>query len=433
MQLDQILLILSVIINLIMLFLVFKLNNKEDGEFFVRFQEILKKLLEGQEGYEKSLKEEMSTNRIETAKGQKDTREEVVNSIKSLGDSLSKNFNIFAKTQDNNFKAFSEKLTELTDKNEARMKDMRENIEKKLESIQKDNNTQLEKMRATVDEKLTETLDKRLTQKFKLVSDQLDKVHKGLGEMQDLAQDVDNLEKVLSNIKTRGTWGEVQLSRLLEQILTPHQYDENVSTKGNSRDRVEFAIKIPSKDKDNKQSFIYLPIDVKFPTADYQRLLEAQENADTEGVADALKALSKRIKEQAKYIHEKYIDPPNTTDFGVLYLPTEGLYAEVTRQIGLCEELQRDYQIVVMGPNTVAAFLNSLQMGFRTLAIEERTNDVWELLGEIKKQFGKFGVVLAKTKKKLQEASNVIDKAATRNRVIQKRLEKVEQLPMDKG
>jgi len=246
--------------------------------------------------------------------------------------------------------------------------------------------------------------------------------------MRTLASGVGDLKKVLTNVKTRGTWGEIRLSHILEQILTPDQYDVNVATKKNSNDRVEFAIKLPGQDAD-KEKIVWLPIDSKFPQEDYQRLIDAQEAADKELAKKSIKNLEMRIKAEAKYIKEKYIDPPHTTDFGIMFLPIEGLYAEVLRQPGLCDTLQRDYRIVVAGPTTLAALLNSLQMGFRTLAIEKRSSEVWELLGVVKTEFGKFGDVLAKTKKKLKEASYTIGQAEVRTRAIARQLRKVQEVP----
>ena len=272
-------------------------------------------------------------------------------------------------------------------------------------------------------------LHSRLGESFKQVSERLEQVYKGLGEMRTLATGVGDLKKVLTNVKTRGTWGEIRLSHILEQILTPDQYDVNVATKKNSNDRVEFAIKLPGQDND-MQTVVWLPIDSKFPQEDYQRLLDAQEAADKELAEKSIKSLAGRIKAEAKYIKEKYIDPPYTTDFGIMFLPVEGLYAEVLRQPGLCDTLQREYRIVVTGPTTLAALLNSLQMGFRTLAIEKRSSDVWELLGVVKTEFGKFGDVLAKTKKKLKEASNTIGQAEVRTRAIERKLRKVEEVPL---
>jgi len=305
---------------------------------------------------------------------------------------------------------------------------MRKTLENQLRTLQEDNSRKLEQMRATVDEKLQSTLEKRLGESFKQVSERLEQVYKGLGEMRNLATGVGDLKKVLTNVKTRGTWGEIQLGNILEQILTPEQYAINVQTKKNSNERVEFAIKLPGQGSD-KDQVVWMPIDAKFPQEDYQRLLDAQDEADKDAADKSIRNLEMRIKAEAKAIKEKYIDPPNTTDFGIMFLPVEGLYAEVLRRPGLCDILQRDYRVVVTGPTTLAALLNSLQMGFRTLAIEKRSSEVWELLGVVKTEFGRFGDVLSKTKKKLQEASNTIDKAEIRTRAIERKLRKVEEIP----
>ncbi len=304
---------------------------------------------------------------------------------------------------------------------------MRTTIEKRLENIQRDNGEKLEKMRETVDEKLHATLEKRLSESFKLVSDRLEQVHKGLGEMQTLATGVGDLKKVLQNVKTRGTWGEVQLSTLLDQIMSIEQYEKNVATKKGSNDRVEFAIKIPAKD--DKVKNLWLPIDAKFPLEDFQNLIDAEEKNDTISILALGKALENRIKSEAKDIREKYLDPPYTTDFGILFLPIESLYAEVLRRPGLADTLQRDYKVIITGPTTIAAILNSLQMGFRTLAIEKRSGEVWTLLGSIKKEFTTFGDILEKTNKKLREASDNIDLATKKSRTIEKKLNKVQELP----
>ncbi len=271
------------------------------------------------------------------------------------------------------------------------------------------------------------TLEQRLGESFKLVSERLELVHKGLGEMQTLASGVGDLKKVLTNVKTRGTWGEIQLGNLLEQILSPEQYAKNVATKLGSNDRVEFAIKLPGKERDGE--VVWLPLDAKFPQEDYQRLVEAAEQANVALVDETGKMLEARIKNEAKSIKEKYLDPPRTTDFAILFLPTEGLYAEIIRRIGLTDLLQREYRVTVAGPTTLAAILNSLQMGFRTLAIEKRSSEVWSLLGAVKTEFGRFGEILDKTQKKLQEASNTIETASRRSRAIEQKLKDVQQLP----
>jgi len=318
-------------------------------------------------------------------------------------------------------------LQALTTANEQRMDKMREGVDTQLKSIQEDNSKKLEEMRKTVDEKLHETLEKRLGESFKLVSDRLEQVHKGLGEMQTLASGVGDLKRVLTNIKTRGTWGEIQLGNLLEQVMATEQYAQNVATIPGSNERVEFAIKLPGRDKEG--TIVWLPIDAKFPQEDYQRLLEAQEQANIVMAEEAGKALENRIKNEAKDIATKYISVPYTTDFGILFLPTEGLYAEVLRRPGLFDILLREYRVVISGPTTLAALLSSLQMGFSTLAIERRSSEVWSLLGAVKTEFGKFGDLLDKTGKKLQEAGNTIDSVARRSRAIERKLKDVQQLP----
>jgi len=300
-------------------------------------------------------------------------------------------------------------------------------LKSELGSIRSENASKLEEMRRTVDEKLHATLEQRLGESFKQVSERLELVHRGLGEMQSLASGVGDLKKVLTNIKTRGTWGEVQLGALLEQILTPEQYGTNIATKPSSSTRVEFAIRLPGRDDIGNP--VWLPIDAKFPMEDYHRLTEAQERADPIAVEEAGKAIESRIKLEARSIRERYIDPPHTTDFGILYLPTEGLYAEVLRRPGLAEVIQREHKINVAGPTTLAAMLNSLQMGFRTLAIEKRSSEVWRVLGAVKTEFEKFGGALAHTKKKLEEASNSIENTERRNRALNKRLLQIDVVP----
>jgi DNA recombination protein RmuC len=299
-------------------------------------------------------------------------------------------------------------------------------LKSELGAIRKENGEKLEAMRVTVDEKLHATLEQRLGDSFKLVSERLEQVHRGLGEMQTLATGVGDLRKVLTNVKTRGTWGEVQLANLLDQVLTPEQYEKNIAPRPGSAARVEFALKLPGRSDDGP---VYLPIDAKFPLEDYQRLVDAQERADIVGVEEAGKALDVQIRLEGKAIRDKYIEPPHTTDFAVLYLSTEGLYAEVLRRPGLADWLQRECKVVLSGPTTLAAMLNSLQMGFRTLAIEKRSSEVWQVLGAVKAEFGKFGEALAHTKKKLEEATSSIEKTQTRNNVLTRKLKGVDQLP----
>lgn len=307
---------------------------------------------------------------------------------------------------------------------------LREEVTARLREIREDNERRLEDMRRTVDEKLHETLERRLGESFRQVSERLEQVHQGLGEMQALAAGVGDLKRVLTNVKTRGMWGEVQLSRLLEQVLAPDQYEANVATKG-SGERVEFAIKLPGRDGDGK--CVWLPIDAKFPLEDYQRLLDAYDQADAVAADATARALEQRVKAAARDIRDKYLNPPVTTDFAIMFLPTEGLYAEVLRRPGLVDTLQQDFRVVVSGPTTLLALLNSLQMGFRTLAIEKRSSEVWELLGAVRTQFGVFGEVLAKVQKRLHQASETIEDAARKSRRIESKLRRVQEVPKDRA
>ena len=309
---------------------------------------------------------------------------------------------------------------------EQKLEAIRLSVEDKLTVIQKNNEEKLEKMRATVDEKLHETLEKRLGDSFKIVSEKLENVYKGLGEMQNLAVGVGDLKKVLTNVKARGSWGEVYLGNILEQFLTPEQYVKNAKTKKRSRDFVEFAIKIPSK---VEGQIVMMPIDSKFPIEDYQRLVDAEDIGDITQIKTARRDLEKSVKKYAMDIRDKYIDPPYTTDFGVMFLPTESLYCEVLKNTSLCETLQRDYRVTVTGPTTLSALINSLQLGFRALAIEKQTSEVWKILGSVKTEFNKFGDILAKTNKKLQEVTNNMKLAESKTRNIQSKLNQVEALP----
>ena len=332
--------------------------------------------------------------------------------------------------QEATLRRFAETLTEqlrlLSDANERRLTEVRQAVETRLAALQDGNEKKLEQMRATVDEKLHATLEQRLGESFKQVADRLEQVHKGLGEMQTLARDVGSLNRVLTNVKTRGIFGEVQLAGLLEQVFTPEQYATNVATVPGSNDRVEFAVRLPGRKDDAP---LWLPIDAKFPREDYERLLDAHERADAPGMEMSARAIETRLRLEARSIRDKYLAPPHTTDFAILFLPTEGLYAEALRRPGLSEALQREFKVVLAGPTTLLATLNSLQMGFRTLALEKRSAEVWEVLGAVKTEFSKFGDVLAKTKKKLEEASNTIDQAATRTRAMVRQLKSVEALP----
>jgi DNA recombination protein RmuC len=320
-------------------------------------------------------------------------------------------------------------LTNLTESNAQRMAEVRATLETKIKELQSDNGARLEEMRKTVDEKLHATLEQRLGESFKLVSDRLEKVHQGLGEMQQLAIGVGDLKRVLTNVKTRGTWGEVQLEMLLEQVLTVDQYAKNVETVPGTGERVEFAIKLPGQEQGLAP--VWMPIDAKFPKEQYERLVDAAERADAEGVAGAGRELERAIRGEAKTIAEKYLSPPLTTDFAILFLPTEGLYAEVMRRPGLADELQRTHRVSIAGPSTLSALLNSLQMGFRTLALEKRSSEVWQVLGAVKTEFGKFGDVLAATKQTLERAAKNIENAETRSRQMARKLKSVEALPTE--
>ena len=352
-------------------------------------------------------------------------REEWARALDAFTNSLLSRITEMSMMQKNQMDIFSNQLSALTQINEQKLEKIRDVVDTRLKNLQEDNNQKLEKMRETVDEKLHSTLERRLGESFQVVSERLEKVHQGLGEMQTLASGVGDLKKVLTNVKTRGILGEVQLENLLEQILSPEQYVKNIVTKKGSRDTVEFAIRFAGRGQDE----IYLPIDSKFPTEDYERLQTAQEQANISAIDEAAKALENRLKMEAKKIKEKYIDPPCTTDFAILFLPTEGLYAEVLRRPGLFEMLQREYRIAVAGPTTLAAILNSFQLGFRTLAVEKRASEVWNLLGAVKTEFNTFGLILERTQKKLQEASNTIDKAASKSRTIERKLKDVQMLP----
>ncbi|MCY4743803.1 DNA recombination protein RmuC [Pelomonas sp. UHG3] len=325
--------------------------------------------------------------------------------------------------------AMREQLQALSKTNDQRLAELRLTVEQRLTAIQQDNEKKLEQMRATVDEKLHATLEQRLGESFKQVAERLEQVHKGLGEMQNLARDVGSLNRVLTNVKTRGVFGEVQLAGLLDQVFTPEQYAANVATLPGSSERVEFAISLPGQRDDGQP--LWLPIDAKFPREDYERLLDAQERADAAAAEASAKAIETRLRLEAKTIRDKYIGPPHTTDFAILFVPTEGLYAEALRRPGLLESLQREHKVMLCGPTTLLATLTSLQMGFRTLALEKRSAEVWEVLGAVKTEFGKFGDVLARAKKKLEEAGNTLEAAEVRTRAMTRKLKGVEALPDD--
>ncbi|MDO5115863.1 MAG: DNA recombination protein RmuC [Synergistaceae bacterium] len=347
--------------------------------------------------------------------------------LTTLGESQAERIKEISAHQTESLAAFSTQLTNISRLNEEKLEAIRAAVGEKLGELHKSNEEKLEKIRATVDEQLHSTLEKRLGEAFASVSERLEQVHKGLGEMRALTSDVGDLKKVLSNVKVRGTWGEMQLRVLLEQLLAKEQYAENVITRPNRGERVEFAIILPGADDSGR---VLLPIDSKFPIEDYQRLISASEKGDAQQIAEQQKALRLRVLEEAKTIHEKYIEPPYTTDFGILYLPIEGLYAEVLRIEGLCDQLSRDFRVVPAGPTTICALLNSLQMGFRTLAIEKRSSEVWILLGKVKSEFEKFGETLDKTRQKIELAGKELEKAGVRTRAINRALKNVQQLPL---
>jgi DNA recombination protein RmuC len=385
-------------------------------------------LEKNQQRVEKAVREEIAANRKEASDSAQQARTEASRSLHEFSTTIGRQMSVIARLQKEQLQSFAEQLSRLTESNEQRIEKLRLAVEQKLENIRADNSKKLEEMRATVDEKLHSTLEKRLGDSFKLVSERLEQVHKGLGEMQELATGVGDLKRVLTNVKARGTWAEVQLGALLEETLTPEQYGANVATRKGSAERVEFAIKLPGRHLQDRKP-VWLPIDAKFPREDYEQLLDAREQGDAEKAAAASRQLETRIKAEGKAIHDKYLDPPNTTDFGIMFLPVEGLFAEVIRRPGLVDHLQREARVVVTGPTTLTALLNSLQMGFRTLAIEQRSSEVWATLSAVKTEFGKFGDILDKTKKKLQEATHSIDNASRKSRTIERKLKDVEVLP----
>ena len=385
-----------------------------------------------QEKLETRLREELVRNRDEAGKGTAQLRTELARVLQEQQKGITDNLDRIRQQGTDSSKVQREELAAqlalLAHSNEEKLEAVRQTVETKLTQLQTDNAGKLEQMRMTVDEKLQSTLETRLSESFKLVSERLERVHQGLGEMQALASGVGDLKRMLSNVKTRGTWGEMQLSALLEQVLTAEQYAKNVATIPGSEDRVEFAIRLPGHSADAQQ-VVWLPVDAKFPKEDYERLNSALEDGDKPAADAARKALELRVRAEARTIKEKYIEPPHTTDFAILFLPLEGLYAEVLRVPDIVESLQRDHRVVLAGPTTLAALLNALQMGFRSLAIEKRTSEIWQVLGAVKTEFAKYNDVLQKVREKLQQATNVVEKAEVRTRAITKQLRKVEELP----
>lgn len=383
---------------------------------------------------EKALREEFTVNREESRKNEQSNRIEIGSSIEKLSATILSNMIELSNLQKNQFDTYSRTMERTLDAFNYNLRSSIDDLTKlqneKFVELTKSTEENLEKMRVTVDEKLQSTLERRLSESFKVVSERLEQVHKGLGEMQSLAAGVGDLKKVLSNTKTRGVLGEVQLERILEQFLSPEQYEKNVITKKGSRETVEFAIKLPGKDYDNKT--VYLPLDAKFPLEVYNKLLDAYDLQNQAQIDVASKNLERFIKKSAKDIRDKYIDPPNTTDFGLMFLPTEGIYAEVLKNQSLVEFVQREYKINITGPTTLVALLNSLQMGFRSLAIEKHSSEVWKILGAVKTEFSKFETVLNSAQNKLNQASSEIDKlVGTRTRQINRKLKNVDKLSFD--
>ena len=425
--------IISVVVSFlslsILIVLVFKSKNQEKDKVI----ETMRQLIQS----------ELKENRLELSAALKENREELSNGITQLTKRLEEKLNLISEGLNKNakenrqemsisLKNFGDIFTYNVKEFNELQKQKFEVMSSKQDELVKSTEQKLEKMRETVDEKLHKTLEERLGQSFKLVSERLEAVQKGLGEMQTLANGVGDLKKVLSNVKTRGVLGEIQLGNILEQIMAPEQYEANVKTKKGSNDHVEFAIKLPGKDDEG--NVVYLPVDAKFPQEDYVRLQTAYDEGDIAGIESANKALVQSVKKFAKDIRDKYIDPPNTTDFGIMFLPIEGLFAEVVRQPEVVALLQREYKIIITGPTTLAAMLNSLQMGFKTLAIQKRSSEVWQILGAVKNEFGKFGNVLEKAQKKINEANKELDNlVGTSTRLMLSKLRKVEELPTNES
>ncbi|MFT4071852.1 MAG: DNA recombination protein RmuC [Dysgonamonadaceae bacterium] len=406
-------------------------NNGNDSD---KLKEELVRLKADIARLEPVMSREFSLIREENQRSFRDNREELSKSLKSFEEQYERLTIQFSQLQKEKFEELFQKQENIRRDTSGNLKEIRETVEGKLIQLQEGNDRKLEEMRKTVDEKLQESVEKRFNESFKLISERLEQVHKGLGEMQSLAVGVGDLKKVLTNVKTRGNLGEIQLGAILEQVLSPEQYVMNAVCKENSAERVEFAIKLPGKNNEDKP--VLLPVDSKFPNEDYQRLLDAYDiglggaSKEMDGI---FRQFENSVKKNAKDIRDKYINAPVTTDFGIMFVPTEGLYAEILRRTGLFETLQRDYKVTVVGPANLVAFLSSLQMGFKTLAIEKRSSEVWQILGAVKTEFGNFGEVLSRTKKKLEEATNVIDRAGVRTRAIERKLRTVQELPADEA
>ena len=420
MQTTTLLLIVLIVLMLINIIITLTKKPKIDTNLknqLAQFDQTLEK-------NNRAIKDDFQRNREENQHLAKIQREELSQSLDNFKNGFAQNTKILNELIKERFEAFDKQQITLNTEAEKRIKEVRESVEKQLTNIRKDNTEQLNEMRKTVDEKLQKTINERLSQSFETVGKQLQSVQKGLGEMKNLATDVGGLKKVLSNVKMRGNIGEVQLAMLLEQILAPDQYEPNVKTKNGSAATVEFAIKLPGKD--DRNTVVWLPVDAKFPKDIFEKLQDAYEDGDQNLVQNAQKELDATIKKMAKDIHDKYVDPPNTTDFAVMFLPFEGIYAEVVRKSALLERLQRDYKVIVTGPTTLAAILNSLQMGFKTLAIQKRSSEVWTVLSEVKKEFNNFGGLMQKAQKNIQTGLNQLDDVmGVRTRAIERKLKDV--------
>lgn len=384
-----------------------------------------------QENAGEILQKEFRASREEADKSARGLREEVSANQKNANDTVVRVMGEMRESQQNSLSAMEKAVKELSEKNEALSKELRDTMDTKMKSLQESNEKKLEQIQKTVDEQLQSALEKRIGESFKIVSERLEAVQRGLGEMQTLATGVGDLKRVLTNVKDRGTWGEVQLGAILEQILAPEQYDKNVKVRPASNELVEYAIRLPGDDANAGP--VWLPIDAKFPQEDYQRLLDATERADQNAIEQSLKALNRSIENSARDISEKYIEPPATTNFAIMFLPTEGLYAEALRQPELVSKLQQTWRVTIAGPTTLAALLNSLRMGFQTLAIQRHSGEIWQVLAAVKTEFGKFSGVLAQVKRQLNTASTTIGKTETRTRAMERKLRGVEVLPDDEA
>ncbi|MDY6879926.1 MAG: DNA recombination protein RmuC [Desulfatiglans sp.] len=403
--------VLLLVLNLILLLYLLKISSKRKNERI-----------------EQSLSEAFRHNRLESAKAARSLREEVSASQHASTNTLVRAIGEIGQSLNNHLSMVTKGVQELIDSNETRLRNLHGTIDTQLTRLQEGNEKKLDQMRQTVDEKLHSALEKRLGESFNIVSERLEAVQQGLGEMKNLATGVGDLKRVLTNVKARGTWGEVQLEAILEQVLTPDQYDKNVRTRETTREKVEYAIRLPGRNSE-PESCVWLPIDSKFPQEDYLRLLDAIDKANPDAMQKATSSLVRAMHTAAKEIRDKYLNPPRTTDFAIMFLPTEGLYSELLRQPGQVEKIQQSYRVVIAGPTTLAAILNSLRIGFHTLAIERRSSEVWKVLAAIKTEFGKFGGVLATVRKQLNAAANTIDQTDIRARAMERKLRDVEQLP----